>query len=209
MKRGEFITLFVSLILLAILVVYTKPAPTEENTTITQTDPTNFAALGTVVFNNPELKPNTPYLVYEEPGKPALTKELVIDADSICQTPGGAVQCVAMNVTLDVLFNGKRAVAEGISEPDGTVLLRRLHILQEGEPVFIPELGNRFTPWLEAMAAIQNCEATMVMQTHALDVFVTLKDNMRIHAVEPVIDEVFRVLEGVHEKCGPIAVATE
>jgi hypothetical protein len=52
-------------------------APTATSTTpvATSTVP-SFVAEGNVVRNNPGLKPNVWYLLYEQPGKPALSVEL-------------------------------------------------------------------------------------------------------------------------------------
>jgi len=63
--------------------------------------------------------------------------------------------------------------------------------------------------WEQAVAYIEECEADMVFQTHALDVYVTLKNGSRTHTKEPAIDDVFRVLDRTREACGTIPVATE
>jgi hypothetical protein len=45
---------------------------------------TNFDEMGHFVKDNPGLKPNVWYLVYEKPGAPAMTIELVFDSGSVC-----------------------------------------------------------------------------------------------------------------------------
>lgn len=49
----------------------------------------------------------------------------------------------------------------------------------------------------------------MAVQTHELEVYLTLRDGSRVVAREPMIDEVFRVLDGTRPTCGTIPIATE
>jgi hypothetical protein len=67
----------------------------------------------------------------------------------------------------------------------------------------------REVSWEQVVFHIERCEAAMVFQTHALDVYVNLKDGSRVHAKEPTIDDVFRVLDQTRDECGIIPVATE
>lgn len=170
--------------------------------------PTNFAEVGTLVFNNPGLKQNTPYLVYEKPGSPALTKEIVFDPLSICMANSGATPCIAMNVTLDVPFGGKQVVIEGVAQGD-VVLLRKMRIVDAGEVPRIPQTGSIFISWQKAVELIEQCKIEMIMQTHALDVYLNLRDGTRVRAVEPLIDEVFKITERAQVRCGSIPSATE
>ena len=169
---------------------------------------TDFFEVGTATTDNPETGLGTPLLVYEKPGMPALTRDLVFDVLSFCASPSGAVPCVAMSATFDVSFGGKRVSVEGIETSEG-VLVRKIRALREGEEMLGSETGNSFISWGHARSLIENCEAKMVFQTHALDVYLTLEDDRRVKTVEPGIDEVFRVLEGVQGKCPQIPVATE
>ncbi|RJQ36155.1 hypothetical protein C4552_04325 [Candidatus Parcubacteria bacterium] len=171
-------------------------------------EPTDFAEAGVVVFNNPGLKPDTPYLIYEEPGKPALSVQLILDATSACAAPDGAAPCMAISTSLEAGFGGKRATVEGISN-DGAVLVRKLWVLDENETPRLPAPGDTFISWTQARELIRGCHATFVMQTHTLDVYITLPDERTVRAVEPAIDEVFRALADVRDACGPIPVATE
>ena len=63
--------------------------------------------------------------------------------------------------------------------------------------------------WNEAVKIIENCEAKMIFQSHALDIEINLEDGKRVRAKEPVIDEVFNIYNNVREKCGVIPIATE
>lgn len=67
----------------------------------------------------------------------------------------------------------------------------------------------REVSWEQAVSYIENCEAEMIFQSHALDVFVHLKDGSRVHAKEPAIDDVFRVVDRTRDECGTIPMATE
>lgn len=198
--------LFVGILLYALLrgaVLHNGEKPFE----ITGT-PTNFAEYGTVVFNNPGLKANTPYFVYEEPGSPALTKELIIDAESACVANNGSVPCLAMSVTFDMPFGGRRVLVEGIEEGDG-IRVKKLQRIEDGEWEFDPETGKVYIPWPIARREIENCNITQIVQTHSLEVYLTAQDGSEIVTVEPVIDEVFSVWQSAREKCGDITVATE
>ena len=50
---------------------------------------------------------------------------------------------------------------------------------------------------------------TVVMQTHALKVYLTLKDGRTLLSIEPAIDEVMKVIQSCGDPCKNILVATE
>lgn len=57
----------------------------EKDSILTETQPKeNFVRTGNLVQNNPGQKADVWYLVYEEPGKPALSKELHFTKESLC-----------------------------------------------------------------------------------------------------------------------------
>ncbi len=174
----------------------------------TENEPTNFARTGVVVFNNPGLKPNVPYLISEAPGQPALMTELVFDPLSACTATNGSAPCIAMSASPDIAFGGKRALVEGI-ERSGTVLVRTLRIAGDEELLLAPRPGSVFISWPQAVVLIQQCNVSGVMQTHGLDVYLTLKDGRRLRAVEPVIDTVFDIVDRSQVMCGSITLATE
>jgi len=171
--------------------------------------PTDFVEVGTMTSGNPGDANGAPILVYEKPGQPALTRDLVFDILSSCMRENNALPCVAMSQTFDVAFGEKRVVVEGI-ETDSGVLVRKIRTLREDEqnPV-IAGYGSVFISWPQARIIIENCQATQVMQTHALDVYITLDDERRVRTVEPNIDEVFNVLNSVQDSCPQIPIATE
>ncbi len=170
--------------------------------------PTDFSASGVIVFNNPGLKPDVPYLIYEEPGAPALTKELVFDPLSACVAETGATPCVLMSVTLDIPFGGKRVIVEGVTQSDGAILVRKLRALREGEMALVAGPGRVFISWPQAVEFIETCNVEMVIQAHSLDVTLKLKDGREVVAVEPKIDEVFSITEKARA-CRNIIIATE
>lgn len=205
---GRAIGFIIVLAVLALVFWFTGGG--EKKVSISQVqniEKTDFSAVGTITFNNPGQAQGVMYLVYEEPGAPALTKELVIDAQSICATPTGALPCMAMSVTYDIPFGGKRAVVEGIKDGD-KVIVRKLRVLAEGEVGRAPVIGSTLVPWAQALNLIRTCEVDRVGQTHALDVYITLKDGTEIRTVEPYIDEVFYAVSEA-KKCPPIPIATE
>lgn len=75
------------------------------------------------------------------------------------------------------------------------------HPLSQREPVELP--------WEQAVSQLESCNVAMAVQTHELEVYLTLRDGSRVVAREPMIDEVFRVLDGTRPTCGAIPIATE
>ena len=63
--------------------------------------------------------------------------------------------------------------------------------------------------WVQAVSMILNGEVTQVMQTHDLEVYLTLKDGRILHSIEPQIDEVMKVIQSCGDPCSKILVATE
>ena len=205
----------VALIALAALAAgwwYFQPDPVEPPQTIDVEEsvsaPTDFVKVGNITVNSPGNVQGEMYLVYEEPGAPALTKRLELDPLSICAASNGATPCIAMSVTYDVPFGGKRAVVEGIVKGD-SVLVRKLNILAEGEEPLLNAPGSIFISWPAAVTLIEACQIEMVMQTHALDVYLTLKSGGRVRAVEPTIDTMFTIVDNASARCGAIPIATE
>jgi hypothetical protein len=83
-----------------------------------------FGRSGVLVYNNPGLMPNTWFLLYEEPGKPAITLELEFTGESMCYE--GEVQ---RGVCSDgILEQGKRVFADGIIGEDGVLTVEHLTI---------------------------------------------------------------------------------
>jgi hypothetical protein len=170
-----------------------------------RTEPTDFAQIGTIVFND-QMGPGqmTPILTWDNTSAP-----LVMDAMSFCAFENGAVPCMAMSVTFDKPMAGRQALVEGNRLADGSVLVRKLRIGREGETMLTIAPGDRFISWPNAMNLIRSCEVELVMQTHALDIHLTLKSGERLRTVEPTIDEVFRVTQEATATCGNIGIATE
>jgi len=188
--------------------IYNEKQGSGEPPQVTRSAPTDFLRVGNITVNNPGQAQGVMYLVYEEEGAPALSRELVLDEMSICASGSGGLPCMAMSVTFDMAFGGRRAMIEGVLQGD-KVLVRKMRILAEGEEPLSMDTGSVFIGWMDARRLIQSCSVESVMQTHALDVYLTLKDGERLRAVEPVIDEVFRVYDEVRGICPPIPLATE
>ncbi len=183
-------------------------APVSAPLQVQTTEPTDFLEVGTLTFNTPGLQQDTMHLVYEKPGAPALTRELVLDEMSFCVAENGATPCMAMSVQFHIPFDGKRAMVEGTAQSDGTILVRKLRVLREGEMPLSMDPGRVFISWPQAVSLIKGCEVTMIMQTHSQDVHLDLKDGRSVVTVSPLIDDVFRVHQEA-QVCGQIPVATE
>ncbi|HPA25431.1 MAG TPA: hypothetical protein PLK76_01575 [bacterium] len=63
--------------------------------------------------------------------------------------------------------------------------------------------------WNLIKQAIANCEIASIMQTHALEVTAVFKDGREITAQEPVIDDIFDIINEYKDKCGEIRMTTE
>jgi hypothetical protein len=179
----------------------------EEKDGLMKSMPTNFAHTGVVgvAAKGEGLFQDELIFAYQQ-GTTTRMHDLIIDELSVCASSSGATPCLAMSAPFSVVFGDQRAHIEGVEE-GGKVVVRKLRILAEGEEVHSPALGDVFIAWAHTAQFIERCEVTQVMQTHALDVYFTLKTGGRLRAVEPVIDEVFRALET--SSCPDIVVATE
>jgi hypothetical protein len=170
--------------------------------------PTNFVKIGTIIF---QLEGAQAAMYFTEdsaaltPGAPA-GKKLIVDPLSACVTESGAVPCVAMNTSLDAAFSGKRILLDGI-ESETDILVRKIRALREGEMPLMYDPGNVYISWPQAVELIEKCAITEVVQTHSMDVHITLPDKSRLTTVEPRIDEVFTVLQKAN--CSNVVIATE
>jgi len=70
----------------------------------------SFSKTGNVVINNPGLEKNVWYLIYEEPGKPALSAKLSFPEGSKCQSAKMNKECRQFSL---YLYAGSRAKVEG------------------------------------------------------------------------------------------------
>lgn len=102
----------------------TQPVNTNENINVNA--PVDFTKTGTVTYNNPGLKENTPYFIFEEPGSPALSKEIIFDELSVCVSNAGTLPCLSIDTAIDSVYGEKQTIVEGISQSDGSLLIRKL-----------------------------------------------------------------------------------
>jgi hypothetical protein len=181
-------------------------ATPDEN--LKMSNPTNFAEQGVITFNSPGNEPGVPYLVYEAPGQPALSRRLILDELSYCAFGSGATPCMALSVTLDKPLNGRKALVEG-EEQNDVVLVRKLWVIEGEGPLPLTAVGRQFISWPQAMTLIRNCDVEVVAQSHSLDVNLKLKSGEELVAVEPRTDDVFPIVQEVSDKCGNIPQAME
>lgn len=85
----------------------------------------NFSESGTSVKNLPGLENDRLYIIYEEPGQPALRAELAFDEDSLCGDGKTKIVCMALSISDYGLANGRAIEVRGI-ESDGIVTVREL-----------------------------------------------------------------------------------
>jgi len=91
----------------------------------------DFERNGVITANNPGQKLNTLFLIYEEPGSPALSKELIINEQSMCVALNGSAQCMAISSPLEMSFGGKRVSVSGMKSGEDSVLVKEIKILEE------------------------------------------------------------------------------
>jgi hypothetical protein len=205
--RFALLALSAVLLLLGVSLLFGKEYRPHEPVTEATYEPTNFVKVGTLVFPNAQpTGQDTMYLSYPNPGGPITTIELTLDEQSICASPSGALPCIAMSVQYHMVFANKLASVEAI-EKEARVVVRKLTVLRDKDPGVVPGPGLVYIPWMQAVRLIEACEPTMVLQTHSRNVHLTLKDGRELVAVEPVIDELFKVTE--RAGCADLPIATE
>lgn len=91
----------------------------------------NFSKTGYISDREPEKFNTGLSIVYEEPGAPGLSVVLRLDENSICNLSDRDILCMALSVTWEDVFVGKRATVEGV-ENGGEVLVKKIII--ETEP---------------------------------------------------------------------------
>ena len=88
---------------------------------------------GVITAGNPGLPQGELILVYERPGAPALHKLLTFDANSLCGTGEAVIACMAMSVSFDTAFVGKRVSVSGFDR-GADIVVRRFEILTAAAP---------------------------------------------------------------------------
>lgn len=64
------------------------------------------------------------YLIYEEPGKPALSEKLEFDEKSICEFSGKKTACFSLNSTIEITTENKRVLINGVKELDAVQVIK-------------------------------------------------------------------------------------
>jgi len=78
--------------------------------------------------------------------------------------------------------------------------------------ILIPKSNNNTTQivdWDEAIIILNSGEVKSVMQTHNLDVTLTLKNGTTIHTKETRIDMIFDEIDKCGNSCDNLIMATE
>jgi len=76
----------------------------------------------------------------------------------------------------------------------------------------IPKQNNNTTKtvdWNEAITILNSGEVKSIMQTHNLDVTLTLKNGTTIHTKEARIDMIFNEIDKCGDLCDNLIMATE
>jgi hypothetical protein len=207
----KIVVIILALALLAGIAIALQPKYKEEQAPESLSgQPTNFVKLGILEFPETTNRgQDTIYLSFKSfPEAPTTTMELALDAESICGGQTGSLPCMAMSISFHAVFAGKRAIVEGI-EKEARLTLRRLRVLADEDPGILPEAGRVYISWMQARSLIEQCQPTLLVQTHDATVSMKLPDSSTRYAVQPVIDEVLRVVESARQSCGVIPVATE
>jgi len=87
----------------------------------------NFSETGNLVLDNPGLEPGVPYLIYEEPGSPALSVKLSFREGTSCFVNGQELECSEIEIA-----SGDRVEAKGL-EKDGLLNVSSINFLREEE----------------------------------------------------------------------------
>ncbi len=171
--------------------------------------PTDLARIGTLSFDpNQTIGQAIPTFTSVDASGATSSAQLVYDGLSFCVSDNGALPCIMMSIRFNQVYDGKRALIEGIKERTG-ILVRTMRILEDGETPVLPATGISYIAWDEARQQIHTCEVSSVMQAHSLNVHLNLKTGKTVQTYEPVIDEVSRVIDEAAATCGSIPFATE
>jgi hypothetical protein len=141
-------------------------------------------------------------------GSASTTAALSFDELSFCAAQNGSEQCIALNVPLSTIYNGKHVLLEGIALAQGEILVRKIWAITPGESV-LPTTGNVYVSWEQARNFIQSCALESVAETHRLDIIMDIKGGTKLRTVEPVAGEVFKVLEASKLQCGNVPIGIE
>jgi hypothetical protein len=68
--------------------------------------------------------------------------------------------------------------------------------------------GERVS-WQRAVELVNANQVEEAFQTHSLSVHLRLKDGSSVETVEPLIEEIMRVIDRCGQKCDHIMIATE
>lgn len=175
--------------------------------TIQVSEPTNFNEMGILHFPPVTSGQSSGTFEYSD-GVATTTLTIAMDELSYCAAPNGAVACMAMSITFDKPFDGKTALMEGV-RTGNTILVRKMRLAAEGEELRSFDPGTVFISWPHAIELFKACQVTMAMQSHGLDVYLDLKDGREVRAVEPMIDDMFTIINQTQGDCGTFPVATE
>ena len=63
--------------------------------------------------------------------------------------------------------------------------------------------------WFQAVAMIKNGEVAKIVQSHSLQVTLSLKDGRTLLTEEPAIDDILKVIETCGDPCKGVQIATE
>jgi hypothetical protein len=94
-----------------------KKAPQNDQNIDSTEETITFSKTGFFVMNNPGMQKDVPYLIYEEPGKPAISAKLKFDEKS---------------QALDTALIGKRVLLEGVNGDNDFVIVRKIEIENSG-----------------------------------------------------------------------------
>jgi len=95
----------------------------------------NFRETGYVKDGDPNNFGGGLVLVYEKPGAPALSVELILNEKSYCTFGEQGILCMALSVTIETALEGRRVLVEGVRDGD-QVFVRNLEIIEEAEKRF-------------------------------------------------------------------------
>ena len=81
---------------------------------------------------------------------------------------------------------------------------------EPGSAVLYPDASDGdYMEWYQVTAMITNGEVEKVVQTHDLQIYITLKDGRTFVSFQPAIDDVIKFIKECGDACKDIRVATE
>lgn len=155
---------------------------------------TTIATIGELTFVDSNSRPE---LVYNQNTD---SKSLYFDDMSYCTIDNNSSPCVGLLDTLPDREQPMRVLVDGY---DGdSILVRRLEVVTEERFVDIPDAGNMYISWPQAVSLIQSCQVALIRGSSNEPSLVTLSSNGHtVTTIQPTYSDSRELYESSKNSC--------